>query len=128
MKRLNSCPACQSTLIIREYHCPECGTTVRGEFETDSILSLPKDKLDFLYQYLSLRGNLRELGNQLGVSYPTVRVRFDELLSALGINNDGKDEDEAIKSQVEEILEKMDKGDISSKEGIALIKKMKRSK
>lgn len=35
--------------------------------------------------FLASRGNMRELERHLGVSYPTARARFDQLLARLGI-------------------------------------------
>jgi hypothetical protein len=40
--------------------------------------------LAFLRLFVSRRGNLREVERELGVSYPTVRARLDDLLQALG--------------------------------------------
>lgn len=36
--------------------------------------------------FLSSRGNLREVEKHLGVSYPTARQRFAELLEKLGLS------------------------------------------
>ena len=127
MKRLNTCPVCKGKLIVKEFYCTDCGTTIKGEFTLGDILNLPKDKLEFLMDYLKLRGNLRELGNQMGVSYPTIRARFDELLEALGIESAAakKQQDEEKKAQISEILKQIDSGDISSKEGLKKIKELK---
>jgi hypothetical protein len=38
-----------------------------------------------LEAFLRSRGNLRELERELGVSYPTVRGRIDDLLRSLGL-------------------------------------------
>ena len=38
----------------------------------------------FLRLFVSRRGNLREVEREMGVSYPTVRARLDDLLRALG--------------------------------------------
>jgi hypothetical protein len=92
----------------------------------EGFLNLSKDRLEFLYKYLSLRGNLRELGNQMGVSYPTIRVRFDSLLADLGISPAEKEVNEAVKSEIGVILEKIESGEMDSKEGIKKIKKIKR--
>ncbi len=127
MKKLSSCPVCGGKLVILEYACRDCGVTIKGEFSSESFLNLSDEYMDFLYRYLSLRGNLRELGNRMGISYPTVRGKFDELLTALGIRPDpGAREEKEVKSEIAEILEKMDSGEMSSKEGIDLIKKLKR--
>ncbi len=35
--------------------------------------------------FLASRGNIKELERHLGVSYPTARARFDELIRKLGL-------------------------------------------
>jgi hypothetical protein len=39
--------------------------------------------------FLASRGNMRDLERHLGVSYPTARARFDDLLRRLGLANGG---------------------------------------
>ena len=69
---------------VRELGCPECGISVRGEFERCEFCALPEGQLRFLRLFVSRRGNLREVEREMGVSYPTVRARLDDLLRALG--------------------------------------------
>ncbi len=126
MNKISRCPVCGKQMIVKEYYCSHCDTTIRGEFTLEGFLNLSKDRLEFLYKYLSLRGNLRELGNQMGVSYPTIRVRFDSLLADLGISPAEKEVNEAVKSEIGVILEKIESGEMDSKEGIKKIKKIKR--
>ncbi len=39
--------------------------------------------------FLASRGNMKELERHLGVSYPTARARFDDLLAKLGLRPTG---------------------------------------
>jgi len=71
-------------LGVRELGCSECGITVRGEFPRCEFCALPAEQLRFLRLFVSRRGNLREVEREMGVSYPTVRARLDDLLRALG--------------------------------------------
>jgi hypothetical protein len=47
---------------------------------------LSRAQLDFVEVFLKNRGNIREVERELGVSYPTVRARLDEVLEAIGFN------------------------------------------
>ena len=78
------CPSCGGTLQVRELWCQRCDVSVRGTFDRCEFCALPRDQLDFLRLFVSRRGNLREVERELGVSYPTVRARLDDLLRALG--------------------------------------------
>ena len=81
---MNQCPQCGGRLEVRELACPECEISVRGAFRQCEFCGLPEEQLSFLRLFVSRRGNLREAERELGVSYPTVRARLDELLRALG--------------------------------------------
>jgi len=74
---------------VRELGCPECGITVRGRFDRCEFCALPEEQLRFLRLFVSRRGNLREVEREMGVSYPTVRARLDDLLRALGYPTGG---------------------------------------
>ena len=69
---------------MRELWCPECDLALRGRFPRCGFCELPPEQLSFLRLFVSRRGNLRELERELGISYPTVRARLDDLLRALG--------------------------------------------
>jgi hypothetical protein len=83
-RSVDRCPTCGGPLETRELGCPECELTLRGRFPRCEFCALPEEQLNFLRLFVSRRGNLRELERELGVSYPTVRARLDELLRALG--------------------------------------------
>ena len=78
------CPSCGGRLEVQELGCPRCGVTVGGTFERCEFCALPPEQLQFLRLFVSRRGNLREVERELGLSYPTVRARLDDLLKALG--------------------------------------------
>jgi hypothetical protein len=79
------CPVCQHRLHLTQLGCPHCGSGLSGDFEPCQFCGLDDAQLDILRVFLASRGNMKELERHLGVSYPTVRARFDELLGALGL-------------------------------------------
>jgi len=82
---ISVCPVCESQLRVTRLHCNTCGTTIEGEFNVGRFADLGRDQMLLLEAFLRSRGNLRELERELGVSYPTVRGRIDDLLRALGL-------------------------------------------
>jgi hypothetical protein len=79
------CPVCAQRLQITQLGCPSCGTGLTGAFHACEFCSLDAAQRDLLRVFLASRGNVRELERHLGVSYPTARARFDDLLRALGL-------------------------------------------
>src|SRR4051812_25336322 len=82
---ISTCPVCESQLRVTRLHCNTCGTTIEGEFNVGRFADLGRDQMLLLEAFLRSRGNLRELERELGVSYPTIRARIDELLRAVGL-------------------------------------------
>jgi len=81
------CPVCTSQLVVTGCGCPECGTGISGAFRMCSYCGLSDDELEMLRVFLVSRGNMRELEKHLGVSYPTTRQRFADLLTKLGLED-----------------------------------------
>jgi hypothetical protein len=65
--------------------CPSCGTGLTGHFAPCEFCGLDDGDLTMLRVFLASRGNMRDLERHLGVSYPTARARFDDLLRRLGL-------------------------------------------
>lgn len=82
-KILERCPTCQGPLTITEVECSACGTVVHSRYAPCPFCVLTEDQQTFLLLFLRSRGNLKEVEKTLGVSYPTVRAKLDELVEAL---------------------------------------------
>jgi hypothetical protein len=87
-KLFNQCPACGGQLIITECKCPACQLQMRGEFQSGQLSTLSDDELTFIKVFLTARGNLTEVERVLGISYPTIRNKLDEINNALNRTND----------------------------------------
>ena len=81
------CPVCSEHLVVTGCGCPECGTGITGAFRMCSYCGLTDDETEMLRVFLVSRGNMRELEKHLGVSYPTTRQRFADLLVKLGLED-----------------------------------------
>jgi len=79
-----TCPVCAGELAVTRLRCGGCGTTIEGEFGVGRYASLTREQATILESFLRSRGNLRDMERELGISYPTVRVRVEALVRALG--------------------------------------------
>jgi hypothetical protein len=77
------CPTCAGPLEPRELACAVCATTVRGSWVPTPISRLTAEQMTFLLLFVRSRGNLSDVERTLGVSYPTVRAKLDDLIAAL---------------------------------------------
>jgi len=78
--------------------CRGCGTELSGLFAACSFCGLTDVERDLLSVFLASRGNMRRVEKHLGVSYPTARQRFADVLAKLGIAEDTPEAVEATGS------------------------------
>lgn len=108
-----SCPVCSHRLATTRLTCPECSTELAGAFTSCDFCVLSDEDLDVLRVFLASRGNMKELERHLGVSYPTARARFDQLLTRLGIERAAAPAPSRI-----ELMEQVARGDIDVDEAM----------
>lgn len=114
---ISQCPVCSETLKITKLHCSHCHTTIENEFELSKLASLSSEQLRFVEVFLTCRGNIKEVEKELGISYPTVRGKLNEVVSSLGYETKKKNEVDEKK-----VIEMLANGEISSEEAINLLK------
>ena len=78
-----TCPVCAGALRVEKLRCDECETAIEGRFATEPLTALTVGERAFAEAFLLAGGNLKALGEELGVSYPTLRGRLDELIDRL---------------------------------------------
>jgi hypothetical protein len=110
-KLIHRCPVCSGELTVTHLKCTDCGSELSGEFVANEFARLPEDKLLFLRTFLICRGNLKEVEAALGISYPTVRGRLDQLLEALSMLP--QDEHEVSTDDKAAILEALERGELT---------------
>ena len=79
LKLFEKCPACGGPLVVTECRCTNCQLKLQGEFRPDLFSTLTLDQLTFVRTFLRVRGNQSEMEKNLGVSYPTIRNKLDEI-------------------------------------------------
>lgn len=77
------CPSCGSTLRVKTMHCAECATQIEGDYELPALMRLRDEDLRFVSDFVMCSGSLKEMASRMGLSYPTVRNRLDEVIAAI---------------------------------------------
>lgn len=75
-----SCPSCTESLHVSQLSCPSCSTQVSGNYPLPVLMRLPAEEQAFILQFFLSGGSLKEIASQIGISYPTVRNRLDDLI------------------------------------------------
>jgi hypothetical protein len=114
------CPVCGGTYVVTQLQCEGCGSRLEGQFGTGRLSMLNGEQTAFAEVFLSCRGNIKEVEKALGISYPTVRSRLDDVLETMGYPVRRKDE----KSDV---LEALSRGDISVEDAASAIGKWQKA-
>lgn len=115
------CPVTGEPLEVTRLACPSSGVTIEGRFIPNEFALLPSEQLDFLRLFVKVRGNLKEVERILGLSYPTVRLRFEALLKALGYEALTEAADERA-----EVLARLERGEVSAEEAAARLRSLRR--
>jgi hypothetical protein len=83
---LNQCPVCKNELVVTRLFCLNCNTTIEGHFhpETNPFAALSPEQMQFMLTFIRCEGRFNRMEEELGLSYPTLRNRFNEILRSLG--------------------------------------------
>jgi hypothetical protein len=71
-------------MLVTQLRCSNCGTEVNGAFALTRLATLREPHASLIEMFLRLRGNVKDMERELGLSYPTVRARLEEALVAAG--------------------------------------------
>lgn len=113
------CPSCSSPLVVTQLGCTTCATAVAGRFELNPFLMLSNESLAFLESFIRNRGNVKEMERTTGESYWAIRRRLDEVIEELGFDVMLTIDERSARRQ--EILNRLNKGEISVQEATELL-------
>lgn len=119
------CPVCQSELLVTRLHCPACSAEIAGEFPLGRLASLRDPHASLIELFLRVRGNVKEMERELGLSYPTMRARLEEALTAAGFGREPTREEVDIAAQRTAILDALERGDIDAASAAAQLRALK---
>jgi len=122
---IGTCPVCGGDLVVTRLHCTTCDTALEGSFSLGPLYQLTREQMQFVEVFIKNRGSLKDVGSELGMSYPTVANRLNDILIALGYRDRVKPTEEAGLSadQRRDILERLARGEIAADEAARQLRK-----
>jgi hypothetical protein len=113
-KLVSRCPFCEGKLEISSLGCVQCDTSIETTLPIPAFFRLPPDLQEFVMIFLRCQGKIRDVEKELGISYPTVIKRLDLVNVLLG--------NQAAPSGRKDILEQLERGEITVQEATQLLK------
>jgi hypothetical protein len=83
MPATNLCPYCEKSMSVSRMSCYGCGVSIETAFPSPRMANLPIEHQRFIEIFMLASGNLKQIAEQAGVSYPTVRSRLDKVIDSL---------------------------------------------
>ena len=104
-------------LIVERIRLKESGLAIEGAFELPPLAKLTMDEQIFITAFVRSHGSIKEMERLFGISYPTVKARLNKLSAKLDFV------EVEPESGGGEVLEMLDRGEISVKEAVERLKK-----
>jgi hypothetical protein len=124
-KSLEKCPICSHELTITKVFCEQCGTSMSGQFGSTGsrFTNLTEEQMEFLMAFIRCEGKFNRLEDELKLSYPTLRNRFNDILAAMGFEGNQSDAEHTL-SKVDriEILQKLDLGTLNPEQAELMLR------
>lgn len=119
------CPLCEAPITVTHLHCEHCDIRIEGRFEVSGLAALSTDQLEFVEVFLRCEGKINRVEKELGISYPTVRGRLNEIILAMGYEPVTEIEAEEAQREASrlEVLERLSTGTINPDQAVELLRK-----
>ncbi len=103
-------------MAVTRMTCHRCAVAIEAAFPSSRLGNLPVEHQRFIEMFILAGGSLKEVAEQTGVSYPTVRSRLDKVIDAL------RNEIAATQKIRGTILDAVGEGKMTAEEAARLIK------
>jgi hypothetical protein len=111
-------------MVVTRLHCRACDSTLEGNFALSRFAGLPPELASFLETFVRCQGKLSWVGEELSLSYPTVRSRLNDLIRALGydvVDEPPGEVRQRSAQQRQAILDDLAAGKISAEAAVSLL-------
>jgi hypothetical protein len=102
--------------LVTKVKIKDTGISIEGEFDIPPLAKLSDEDQVFVAHFVRTHGSIKEMEQAFGVSYPTIKARLNKIGSQLQFV-------EVVPvSKREDILDRLEHGDITAKEAAEKIR------
>ena len=101
---------------------------MQGSYSGCPFCLLDDEFLRFLEIFVISRGNIKEMERETGLGYWTIRSRLDELIEILGAHREHRQPRRKTSGGRRQILEAVERGELSIVEAEQMLAQMTRNK
>lgn len=116
------CPICRSNLEVTRLHCRSCDTTLDGHFALGRLYHLNKEQLEFVEMFIRCEGKITRVEQEMGMSYPAVRSRLNDVIRALGYEVGETEKDDVDEETRRNVLQNVAEGRLSAEEAVEILR------
>ena len=106
-------------LVVERVRLPEKGIAVEGAFDLPQLARLDMDDQIFVIAFVRSHGSIKEMERIFGVSYPTIKSRLTRIANSLEFVETNPTPSKS------EILERLQRGEISAEDAIREMEALK---
>ncbi len=128
------CLFCDGEMVVTEIYCRQCDVTTRGRFTPGPVAEfeaaqlpvlrrfarLSPEQLDLMEAFVRCEGKLNRLQEEVGLSYPTLRSRLNDMLQAMGFTPQQQETTQRVERK--QVLDDLAAGKITAGEAAALLR------
>lgn len=134
------CPICGGKLSLAVVECQECHTRFEGSATAlaapppggaapdtarfGALARLSPEQLAFVETFIRARGIIKTVEAMLGISYPTVRNRLDDVIATMGLSPSDETASGGARREQRDIAADLAEGRITVEEAHALLRKL----
>ena len=119
---IGSCPICHHNLEVTRLHCRHCDTSLEGHFALGRLYHLNREQLEFVETFIRCEGKITRVEQEMGLSYPAVRARLNDVIRALGYEVGETQRETVSEEERRAILAEVAAGKIEAEEAIELLR------
>src|SRR5690606_9895045 len=120
---IGQCPICGNILHVTRLNCRNCDTTIDGHFTLGRLYQLSPEQLEFVEVFLRCEGKINRVEQEIGLSYPAVRARLNDVIRALGYEVGEQPVPRGVPEEVRrDVLNELQQGRLTAEEALQLLR------